>query len=344
MCRPPLISSDALSSWAGEQAGSFAECCGVIESVVVRVPGSTSNLGAGFDCVGMAVDRWLTVTVRRDMSGSTTPKMVRHGTLETLNGVRPERDTIFAGFRAACTAAGTAVPPGLVFEASSEIPVGRGIGSSAAAAVAGAALANAMLSLRLDARALAGICAVLEGHPDNVAPSVYGGAVLALGDDPLIVSPLEVHPSLVFVFAVPDFSVETKRARGALPNVVPHVTAVQAAARSAALVRGLATGEPALLAAALDDVLHVPHRRGLVRGYDAVNAAATAAGAFGATLSGSGSSIVAIAPTDDAAAVESAMAAAWQEKGIANETFHTGRRVRGYEVQSVVESARQWPG
>jgi homoserine kinase len=316
----------------------------VIESVVVKVPGSTSNLGAGFDCVGMAVDRWLTVTVRRDASGNATPRMVRHGTLEVLSAVRPERDLVFAGFRAACTAAGTPVPSGLVFEGISEIPVERGIGSSAAALVAGATLANAMLALRLDARSLAGICATLDGHPDNVAPSVYGGAVLALAGEPFVVTPLDVHPSLVFIFAVPDFTVETKRARAALPNVVPHVTAVQAAARSAALVRGLATAEPALLTFALDDVLHVPHRRALVRGYDAVNAAATAAGAFGATLSGSGSALVAIARTDDAAAVESAMAAAWQEKGIAAETFHTGRRVRGYEVQSVVESARQWPG
>jgi homoserine kinase len=316
----------------------------LIESVVVRVPGSTSNLGAGFDCIGMAVDRWLTVTVRRDSSGSAVPRIVRHGTLEALAGVRPERDAIYTGFRAACTTAGTPVPTGLIFEAESDIPVARGIGSSAAALVAGAVLANALMALRLDARTLAGICATIEGHPDNVAPSVYGGAVLALAGDPIVVSPLEVHASLVFVIAIPDFAVETKRARGALPNVVPHVTAVQAAARSAALVRGLATGEPALLAAAMDDVLHVPHRRGLVRGYDAVSAAATAAGAFGATLSGSGSAILAIARADDAPAVEAAMAAAWQEKGIASETFHTGRRVRGFEVQSVTESARQWPG
>jgi homoserine kinase len=315
----------------------------VIESVAVRVPGSTSNLGGGFDCIGMAVDRWLTVTARRDVSESPTPRMVRHGTLEALAGVRPERDTIFAGFRAACTAAGAAVPGGLIFEGGSEIPVGRGIGSSAAATVAGAAIANAMLALRFDARTLAGICAKLEGHPDNVAPSVYGGAVLALDGDPIIVSALDVHPSLVFIFAVPDFAVETKRARAALPNVVPHVTAVQAAARSAALVRGLATAEPALLAVGLEDVLHVPHRRALVRGFDVVSAAAVGAGAFGATLSGSGSSIVAVARTDESAAVEAAMAAAWRERGVIAETFHTGRRVRGYEVQSVVESARQWP-
>jgi len=312
----------------------------VIDSVVVRVPGSTSNLGAGFDCIGMAVDRWLTVTVRRDGSENIVPRVVRHGTLESLGALRGDRDTIYSGFRAACTAGGVAVPTGLVFEAQSDIPVGRGIGSSAAAAVAGAVLANVMLSLRFDARTLAGLGAALEGHPDNVAPSVYGGAVLAVAGDPITVSPLEVHPSLVFIFAVPDFAVETKRARAALPNVVPHVTAVQAAARAAALVRGLATAEPALLTFGLDDVLHVPHRRSLVRGFDAVVAAAVTAGAYGATLSGSGSSIVAAARTDDAAAVETAMSAAWQSRGVTAETFHTGRRVRGYEVPSVVEMAR----
>ena len=312
----------------------------VIDSVVVRVPGSTSNLGAGFDCIGMAVDRWLTVTVRRDGSESILPRVVRHGTLASLGALRGDRDTIYVGFRAACTAGGVAVPAGLVFEAQSDIPVGRGIGSSAAAAVAGAVLANVMLSLRFDARTLAGLGAAIEGHPDNVAPSVYGGAVLALAGEPITVSALEVHPSLVFIFAVPDFAVETKRARAALPNVVPHVTAVQAAARAAALVRGLATAEPALLTAGLDDVLHVPHRRSLVRGFDTVVAAAMTAGAYGATLSGSGSSIVAVARTEEAAAVEAAMSAAWQSRGVTVETFHTGRRVRGYEVQSVVEMPR----
>jgi homoserine kinase len=162
---------------------------------------------------------------------------------------------------------------------------------------------------------------------------VFGGATLALTHaSKVIVSPLEVHPSLAFVFAVPEFVLETKRAREALPNVVPHVTAVQAAAKGAALVRGLATADEAMLAAALDDVLHVPHRRRLVRGYDAVAAAAMEAGAIGATLSGAGSSILAVARAEKADAVGAAMARAWQLTGITAAAFASAQRVKGFHV------------
>ncbi|MDB4911308.1 MAG: Homoserine kinase, partial [Gemmatimonadetes bacterium] len=116
------------------------------------------------------------------------------------------------------------------------------------------------------------------------------------------------------------------------PNVVPHVTAVQAAAKGAALVRGLATADEAMLAAALDDVLHVPHRRRLVRGYDAVVAAAMEAGAIGATLSGAGSSILAVARSEKADAVGTAMAHAWQLTGVSATAFASTQRVKGFHV------------
>ena len=162
---------------------------------------------------------------------------------------------------------------------------------------------------------------------------MFGGATLALTHaGTVILSPLEVHPSLSFVFAVPEFVLETKRAREALPNVVPHVTAVQAAAKGAALVRGLATADEAMLAAALDDVLHVPHWRRLVRGYDVVTAAAMEAGAIGATLSGAGSSIVAVSLADRAAAVGAAMTHAWQLTAVNAAAFVSAQRVKGFHV------------
>ena len=117
-----------------------------------------------------------------------------------------------------------------------------------------------------------------------------------------------------------------------LPTSVPQKTAVTAAARSAALVLGLARADRALLEAGLDDVLHVPYRRVLVPGYDAVTQAATDAGAYGATLSGSGSTLVAIAPAERGPAVEAAMTAAWRATGVRVETFRLGRAVGGYEV------------
>lgn len=296
------------------------------------MPASAANLGAGFDCVGVAVDRWLTASVRQALDGSAEPEFERSGTLASLN-TRDAQDAIYIAFRAAAGAKKVAVPDRLRFTVTSEIPVGRGLGSSAAAFVAGAALASELLKLGLDSFGIAEVGTALEGHPDNVCPSVFGGATLALTHaGKVIVSPLEVHPSLAFVFAVPEFLLETRRAREALPNVVPHVTAVQAAAKGAALVRGLATADAAMLAAALDDVLHVPHRRRLVRGYDAVTAAAMEAGAIGATLSGAGSSILAIARSEKADDVGAAMARAWQATGVTATAFSSAQRVKGYHI------------
>jgi len=301
--------------------------------VTVRVPGSTSNLGAGFDCAGMAVERWLRVSARYAVDRSAPAITIdRRGTLGTLS-VRPEEDLLYRGFAAACRMGGRDIPR-LTLTADSDIPVSRGLGSSAAAIVAGASAANALLGIGLEPEALLALCAEVEGHPDNVAPAVFGGATLALHRPAggFLASPLEVHPSIAFVFAVPDVTLETKRARAALPASVPHATAALAAARAAALVRGLATGDFELLAIALDDVLHVPHRRALVRGYDAVTNAARAAGAHGATLSGSGPTIVALAPSNRAGAVADAMGRAWQDSDVVTERFVVSRRVGGYDA------------
>ena len=313
-------------------------------SVVVRVPGSTSNVGAGFDCVGIALDHRLSATARLDASLAVPVRIERRGTLQAVT-VPSDRDALFVGFVAACRGAARKVPGGLVIDATSEIPIGRGLGSSGAATVAGALAARALLGLALDDATLARLCADLEHHPDNVAPAIYGGAVLAVPgpEGRLTIAPLEVNASLVFVFAVPDFAVETEQARAALLSTVSHRTAATAAVKAAALVAGLARADWELLGAALDDVLHVPHRRALVRGYDAVTAAARAAGAFGATLSGSGSSILAVAPALAAPAVSDAMARAWRELGVAVETFVLTRPAGRYAVTSLTQETVPWP-
>jgi len=303
-------------------------------SVTVRVPGSTSNLGAGFDCIGVAVERWLTLTARAAEQPAGGPvTLERRGTLSTLTAA-PEHDLLYRGFVQACRAARRAVPPTVVLSAESSIPVARGLGSSAAAAVAGAVAATALLELDLSKDALTTLCTELESHPDNVAPAIYGGANLVLREPwgGLSVTPLPIHASLALVFAVPDFTLETTQARAVLPQTVPHARAVEAAARSAALVHGLAHGEPRLLASGLDDVLHVPYRRSLVRGYDAVVMAARAAGAFGATLSGSGPTLVAVAPHPHAGTVGEGMVRAWRSLGVVAESFHLAGPVAGYEL------------
>lgn len=295
-------------------------------SAGVRVPATSANLGAGFDCVGIAIDRWLAASVTLAGHGFS---IQRRGTLSAVR-VRADQDLFTRGFRAACAAGGSGVPAGVTIDATSDIPVGCGLGSSAAAIVAGALLADTALGLGLSPAQILQIATTIEGHPDNVAPAVYGGAVLSVHTPTgLVASPLAVAAGIELLIAVPPFPNDTKTARAALPQSIAHTAAVVAAGRAAALVQGLATGNGALLGAALDDVLHVPFRRARIPGYDAVVAAAQSAGAFGATLSGAGSAILAIAPRERSATVGAAMIAAWRATGVEAELIRSARPVQG---------------
>jgi homoserine kinase len=300
----------------------------------VRVPASSSNLGSGFDCVGIAVDRWLTASVKLERPGNGWA-IRRRGKLSEVR-VRPDQDLFTRGFRAACTAGGIAAPSDITIDAASDIPVGRGLGSSAAAIVAGALLADGALDLGLSRAQILEIGTTVEGHSDNVAPAIYGGAVLSVHTPVgLVSSPLRVAPEIELLIAVPPFSNDTKAARAALPRTIPHADATTAASRAAALVQGLATGDGALLSAALDDVLHVPYRRAHVYGFDAVVSAAKDAGAYGATLSGAGSAILAIAPRERAADVGSALLCAWRAQGVQAELIRCTQAVPGATVTQV---------
>ncbi|MFL5482145.1 MAG: homoserine kinase [Gemmatimonadaceae bacterium] len=296
----------------------------------VRAPASTSNLGAGFDCVGVAVDRWLSASVEvSDKSSSVT--MTRGGAIARLSH-DAEGDLVHVGFRLACDACDRPVPRGVAYDVTSTIPVARGLGASAAALVAGAFLAKGSLDLDLDPEAIATLCARYEGHPDNAAPSVFGGAMLGIPVDnrgKYAFARLRIHAGLALVFAVPDLELLTSEARAVLPKTVSHAIAVTAAAKSAALIEGMSSGDKTLLSFALDDLLHVPFRRQLMPGYDSIVDAAVKIGAFGATLSGSGSTIVAVAPRATATKVGVAMQSAWQSLGHAAEVIVTDKMVDG---------------
>jgi len=304
----------------------------------VHVPASTSNLGSGFDCIGMAVDRWLSASVVIDAAANAIV-MTRGGSLESLTCAATD-DLIHEGFVAACTSAGRAVPGGITYTVTSTIPVARGLGSSAAALIAGAALADAALGLGMGVHGVATLVSQIEGHPDNASPAAFGGAMLGVANDDASAttpctyafSPLPVHESLAFIFAVPPLEVTTAAARAVLPRTVSFGDAVCALQRSAALTHGLATGDAALLRRALDDVLHVPYRRSLVPGYDEVVVGAIGARAFGATLSGSGSSMVAIGQREHAAAIALAMQRGFASAGLAVETLVTAGIVDGLRI------------
>ena len=248
----------------------------------IRVPCSTSNLGSGFDCIGLAFDRYLRVEF---VPGGDALHVTRSGTLADIGD--PADDIIGALLRDH-GAAGQ-------LHLHSDIPVGRGLGSSAAATVAGLAILSALQHEELNVDVALRRATSLEGHPDNSAPALIGGLVAVVGGgDVLRAIPLHLSEDIGFVFAAPQTTVATNAARRALPDQVPHAVATRAISRSVALVEGLAEGDPELLRIGFSDDLHVPFRAAMIPGCTQALDAAVRAGAWAATISGSGSGIVAV--------------------------------------------------
>lgn len=298
-----------------EKAEAKAETqrAGSLRAVRVRVPCSTSNLGAGFDCIGLALSRYLEVT----WEPADGLRVERGGTLAGLD-IDPEGDAVVSAFASALGARGESNVRG-VFRMTSTIPVARGLGSSAAATVAGLALAAAAHGERPAVDSLLDAAVRIEGHADNSAPCLMGGlvGVARTADAGSRAFRLPLSDALGFAFAAPAVEVSTVQARRSLPSTVPHAAAVRSLSRVAALVHGLASGEPDLLRIGFEDELHVPWRLPLIPGADGAIAAARAAGAFAVTISGSGSGLIAVSAKDRAAGVASAMAAAFGEDGAA---------------------------
>ncbi|HEX7051058.1 MAG TPA: homoserine kinase [Longimicrobiales bacterium] len=283
---------------------------GVLRPARVRVPGSTSNLGAGFDCLGLALNRYLTATY--EPAPTTALEVRRYGTLAALD-LGPDEDILVRAFRARIRGE-RGIEPGGVLRVESQIPIGRGLGSSAAALIAGLGLASAALRAgRFDRAATLWEVDAEEGHPDNGAPSLFGGLVGVTrgGTGRPRAFRLPLSNRIGLAFAAPGHEVRTRAARAVLPAQVPFTDVAAGLGRLAALVRGLATGDPELIGLGMTDRLHVPHRLELIPGAAEAIAAARAAGAWGVTISGSGSGLIAACAPDRASAIADAMASAF---------------------------------
>ncbi|HKE00754.1 MAG TPA: homoserine kinase [Planctomycetota bacterium] len=299
----------------------------------VRVHGSTSNLGPGFDCLGLAVELTLHVGVRP----AEDPK-IEGPTWKSKEGALAERplegeERVVRAMRALADRAGRRLPP-VELTGRSDIPVARGLGSSGAATVAGLVAARAMLDLDVDDGALFDLATVLEGHPDNAGPALFGGCVVSMPRASGRVSwfSARLHPDLRLAAAWPARPLETGAARAVLPDTVPFRVARDQARRLAQLLRGLEDLDPERLAIGMDDELHTPHRLRLIPGCREALDAARGAGALGAAISGSGSAVVAIGnrPMEPVAAV---MVSAFESVG----ESATGRALaiptQGYSIE-----------
>lgn len=281
------------------------------DEVRVRVPGSTSNLGPGFDFLGLALG--LFVELRATVvDGRDRERDVRHDVRGGAAPWGPEEDLVLQSLAAYESRFGARLPA-LRIEVSSEVPVGRGFGSSGAA-VAATLLAAAAIDGRRDVLAsrekdLVPLGVELEGHPDNSTASLLGGCTLAVPTEGgIAVVRQPVHESLAFVVAWPEAPLFTEASRAALPESVPHADAVENPRRLALLLEGLRTGDGRLVRLGLADRLHERFRRPLIPGSDEACAAALEAGAHGACLSGAGSGLVALAPRSECDAVARALA------------------------------------
>jgi len=286
------------------------------ESVSVRVPATSANLGPGFDCLGLAVDLWGTITLGPGPEPASDDPMGNMATLaarRVYEKVGQSAPTLSAAYEG-------------------KIPIARGLGASAVARVGGLVAANRLLGDRLDRDELLVLATELEGHADNVAPAIFGGLQVSVVEDGRVLHTASPLPNgLILVLFVPEMRMVTKEARRVVPDSLSKADVVFNIGRASLFVAAMARGRFDLLHAATQDRLHQPPRSTLFPAMYPIFEAARDAGAHAAYLSGSGSTICALA-TAQAPAIADAMAAMGAERGVPGTTIISKPTERGAEV------------
>ncbi len=261
--------------------------------VVVRVPGTSANCGPGFDCLGLAATIYndLDLTLLEDETLTVEASGDGAETIPT-----DDKNIIWRAARMVIERSGNGEKfKGGVLRMENRVPMSRGLGSSAAAIVAGLFAANEILDKPFSRNDILKFATEIEGHPDNVAPAIFGGFTVSTVDNRGQVQTFSFLPKikLKLVVAVPDFPLSTRIARQVLPKSVPLKDAVFNVGRASMLIAALINGKEKFLAGAFDDALHQPYRTKLVPGMQEVFSAGKKAGALGVCLSGAGPCVIA---------------------------------------------------
>lgn len=267
----------------------------------IRVPASTSNLGAGFDTVGLALRLFLTVRVSE--SDAASPQVTIRSSGEGAEDLPCDSENlIYRAMQFAARREAVDLPP-VLLEVQNEIPLARGLGSSASAIVAGLSAFEVVASRTLPAEKLLLYGSAIEGHADNIAPALMGGYVTTClaGDGAVLAARLDWPEELRAVFVVPDFHLVTAAARAILPQVLSRQDAIFNIQRAALFSAAIATRRFDLLREAMRDRLHQPARQRLVPGLDSILDLPDRPGLRGVSLSGAGPTIVAFADSHEEA-------------------------------------------
>ena len=279
----------------------------------VDVPASTANLGSGFDSFAAA----LSLKLRVELWPGDEAGIVLNARGEGAPGPEdaPDDNLLIRAFREGLRASAAPGSASWRLEVSSMIPAARGLGSSAAAIVAGVVLGAAVGRRSVEADELLGLAARLEGHPDNVAAALYGGFTIALAetDERIVLRRFRVPEAWIPIAFIPQRESRTHEMREALPSTVIHAAAARQAGRSALLATAIMTSDAGLLRAAMADELHQPYRLPLLGGSRELIELAYDRGAAGACLSGAGPTVLAIC---DSAPSAHAVEKAWNAAGV----------------------------
>lgn len=289
---------------AAGQGTSAASLIG--RKVTVEAPATIANLGAGYDCLGLAVDLLLRVTIEatEPPADATSIDLTIQG--DCVGELPEDRSNrlivaLEAGLGELSVAGFEGV--GWKVDMSNPIPLERGLGSSAAATVAGLIAAGSLAGRELDQASILRLATAIEGHPDNVAAALLGALVASIAlEDRVEAVRISLPPDLLIVAWIPERKLPTSEMRRVLPDAVPRADAIANLARVAVGVAGLASGRADVLRLLTQDRLHEPYRAAAYRELPELVSAARGAGALGACLAGAGSTIVAFVDATDEAA------------------------------------------
>lgn len=285
-----------------------------MSSITVTVPATTANLGPGFDCIGAALSLYNQFKFTR-LEGeieSDRPVITVTGT-EAARVDTTTNNLAYQSFLNLYQQLGE-TPPQIQIEINLGVPLARGLGSSATAIVGGLVGANQLAGKPLSQFEIMQKAIAQEGHPDNVVPALLGGCRLAAKSEDWVICDVPWHSEVVPVVAIPDFELSTQEARSVLPAQYSRADAIFNTAHLGLLVRGLETGHKDWIQAAMQDRIHQPYRKALIKGFDAVHSAALQAGAYELVISGAGPTLLALVNATQAPAVEQAIATAWKQE------------------------------
>ena len=296
-----------------------------MNKVTVSVPGTTANIGVGFDCLGAALtlaNEFQFVVVDREPK----LKIIVEGEEAYKVGLG-DSNLLYRSLVKFYEGIGQQ-PPNLEITIKLGVPLSRGLGSSATAIVGGLLGANSLAGNPLSQQEIMEMAIEIEGHPDNVVPALLGNCLLSVEDrGKWQISSIPWHQDIIPIVAIPNFELSTREARSVLPREYSRDDAIFNISRMGLLVRALATNNAEWLTTALADKIHQPYRQRLITGYQEVEQAAIAAGAYGTVISGAGPTLLALTNSRRIADVKSAMKSAWKNIGIESQ-------VRSLEIDS----------